>query len=284
VNPILSQCPTCDQPWAGGFCARCGEKRLRVDDRTIRHIVGHAFEAATNANGKLFLTLSAFLRHPGQLTTDYLRGRRKPYIPPLQLFLLANLVFFLLHPIIGSNTLTTSLNTHLHYTWHQRLAQAMVAPRLEKRALSVEAYGAIFDAASVTQARSLVILVVPVFSLAVMALYWRRRRTFLDHLVFATHFGAFWLLLICATLALTNLSIRLLRSIAVFPSAEVVSRAIIGFSLGLMTLYLFHAARAVFGRESTWITLAKALALGVAFDLSLQVYRCVLFFITFWST
>ena len=157
-------------------------------------------------------------------------------------------------------------------------------PRLAARGLTTEAYAAIFDPAAVTQAKSLVILVVPIFSLAVMALYWRHQRHYAAHLVFALHFGAMWLLLISGTLALTNLTMRLLRSANIFPSADAVSRSIIGFTLVLMTAYLFRAVRLVYERESAWLTTAKALALGLAFDLSLQAYRCVLFFITFWST
>ena len=266
------------------YCAYCGEKRLGPEDHTLRRFLEHLLEAFTNADGKAFLTLRFLLTRPGRLTADYLRGRRKPYIPPLQLFLIGNLIFFLLHPLIGSNTLTTDLNTQLHYTWHTAVAQALVAPRLAARSLTVDAYGVIFDPAAVTLAKSLVILVVPVFSLAVLALYGRHRRRYAAYLVFSLHFCAFWLLLICATLALTNLVIRLLRSAAIFPSAEAVSRGIIIFSLAIMTAYLFRAVRAVFDREAFWVTAAKALALGIALDLSLQAYRFALFFITFWST
>jgi hypothetical protein len=262
----------------------CGEQRLRSEDRNFRQIVGHALEATTNINGKLLLTVRTLLREPGRLTADYLRGRRQPYLPPLQLFFFANLLFFLLHPLIGSNTLTTALNTHLHYTWHHQIADHLVASRLTQRALTADAYAAIFDAASVTQAKSLVILVVPIFAGAVAALYWRQRRNFAAHLVFAAHFCTLWLLLICATLALTNLVIRLLRTVDVFPSAEQVSLATLAILLGVTATYLFRAARTAFVRQATWLTAAKAITLGVAFDLSLEAYRCALFFITFWST
>jgi hypothetical protein len=277
-------CVTCGEPRTGTYCSHCGEKRTSSEDRTIRHIVGNVIESATNANGKALLTFRTLLRHPGRLTADHVRGRRKPYIAPLQLFLVANLIFFLLHPLIGSNTLTTTLNTHLHYTWHHTVAQSMVMPRLAARALTAEAYAAIFDPAAITHAKTLVILVVPIFSLAVMSFYGWRQRSYVVHLMFAAHVCTFWLLLICATLALTNLSIRLLRAVDVFPSAEHVSTAIIGVTLVIMAVYLFHATRAVFGQQAAWITAAKAIALGVAFDLSLQAYRCALFFITFWST
>jgi len=284
MNVPAATCPTCNQPMGARYCAHCGEKRVAPEDHLLRHFIGHVFEAFTHADGKVFLTLRLLFTRPGRLTADHARGRRKPYIPPLQLFLICNLIFFLLHPLIGSNTLTTELNTQLQYTWHRAVVRSLVLPRLAARGLTTEAYAAIFDPAAVTQAKSLVILVVPIFSLAVMALYGRHRRHYAAHLVFSLHFGAMWLLLICGTLTLTNLTMRLLRSANIFPSADTVSRSIIAFSLVLMSAYLFLAVRAVYERESTWLTAMKALALGLAFDLSLQAYRCALFFITFWST
>jgi hypothetical protein len=277
-------CATCSEPLAGRYCARCGEKRVSPGEHTVRHFLEQLVAGLTNADGKIFLTLRLLLTRPGRLTADYLRGKRKPYIPALQLFLIANLIFFLLHPLLGSNTLTTDLHTHLQYTWHAGLAEALVTPRLAARGLTVEAYAAIFDPASVTQAKTLVILVVPIFSLAVVALYWRQRREYATHLIFALHFCSFWLLLICGTLALTNLAVRLLRIAAIFPSAAAVSWSVLLFTLVAMAVYLHRAVRVVFAPEAAWLTVGKAVALGLALDLSLQAYRFVLFFITFWST
>ena len=270
---------------SGKFCAHCGEKRVGAEDHKLMHLLGHLIEAFTHADGKVFLTLRTLILRPGQLTADYLRGRRKPYIPPLQIFLIANLIFFLLHPLIGgSNTLTTDLDTHLHRMWHSAIAQSLVTPRLATRAISAETYAATFNSASVTHAKTLVILMVPIFSLAAMALYGRHRRHFASHLVFALHVCAFWLLFICGSLMLTNLALRLLRNIRVFPSADAVTQGGVVFGLVVMTAYLFRAARVVFAGESAWITFAKAATLGVALQLTLQAYRFVLFFITFWST
>jgi len=266
------------------FCPHCGEKRVEPGDHTLRRAAEHLLEAFTHADGKFFLTLRLLLTRPGRLTADYARGRRKPYIPPLQLFLICNLLFFLLHPLLGSNTLTTDLNTHLHYSWHQALAESFVAPRLASRGVSVEAYAAVFDPAAVTLAKTLVILIVPVFSLAVMAAYWPHRRHYAAHLVFSLHFAAFWLLLVGLTLALTNLAVRLLRYADIFPSALTVTRTAVAFTLAIMLVYLFRAARVAFDREAAWVTAAKVAGLGLALGLAVQAYRCVLFFITFWTT
>jgi len=277
-------CASCSAPLTGRYCARCGEQRVSPGDHTLHHFLEQLVAGLTNADGKIFLTVRLLLLQPGRLTADYLRGRRKPYIPALQLFLITNLIFFLLHPLLGSNTLTTDLHTHLHYSWHAATAGALVAPRLAARHLTPEAYAAIFDPAAVAQAKSLLILVVPVFSLAVMALYWRQRREYAPHLIFALHFCAFWLLLVCATLALTNLAVRLLRAADVFPSALAVGWSVVAFSLAVMSAYLFRAVRVVFAPATHWRTAGKSLALAGALYLVLQAYRYGLFFITFWST
>lgn len=278
------RCPTCDRPRAGNFCAHCGERRLGPHDHTLRHFLGQMLEAFTHADAKIFLSLRTLLFRPGRLTADCLQGKRKPYIPPLQFFLICNLIFFLLHPLIDSNTLTTDLHTQVQYTWHRGMAQTLVTARVAARGVTLAAYTKDFDLAAVTLAKSLVILLVPVFSVAVMALYWRQRRYYGAHLVFALHFCAFWLLLICATMALTNLAVRLLRTVAVFPSADLVGRSIIVFSLAIMTAYLFRAVRVVFDREATGVTALKALALGIALNLALQAYRFGLFFLSYWTT
>ena len=285
MSKPAARCVTCAQPMTGKFCAHCGEQRVEPADHTLKRFFEHLLAAFTKADGKVFLTLRNLLTRPGRLTADYLAGRRKPYIPPLQLFLIANLIFFLLHPLIGgSNTLTTDLDTHLHYLWHSSVAQSLVTPRLAARAVSVDAYAAVFNPASVTHAKTLVILMVPIFSLAAMALYWRHRPHCAAHLVFALHVCAFWLLFICASLMLTNLALRLLRNIRIFPSADAVTEGGMAFTLLIMTVYLFRATRLVFAKEPAWIAFAKAAALSIALEVSLQAYRFALFFITFWST
>lgn len=278
-------CVTCGEPMGAKFCAHCGEKRLGPDDHKLRRMFEHAFEAFTHADGKIFLTLRLVLTRPGQLTADYMRGRRKPTIPPLQIFLICNLIFFLLYPIIGgTKTLTNDLDAHLHYLWHSELARSMVEPRLAARTITAEDYAAVFNPAAVTQAKTLVILLVPIFSLAVMALYWRHRRLCAAHLVFALHVCAFWLLFVCAKLTLINLTLGVLRGFAIFPSADAVDLGSLLFGLVVMSFYLFRATEIVFNRQHSVVTFAKAALLALALEVSLQAYRAVLFFITFWST
>lgn len=49
----------------------------------------------TNLDGKVALTVRDLLLHPGRLTREYLAGRRARYLPPVRLYLLASVAFFL---------------------------------------------------------------------------------------------------------------------------------------------------------------------------------------------
>ena len=97
-HPIA--CHNCGTPVSANFCGACGESStLHVPGafEFIHEFVGH-FVAL---EGKLWRTLQLLLFRPGQLTVDFLRGRRVPYIPPLRLYLTLSLVVFALIKLVG---------------------------------------------------------------------------------------------------------------------------------------------------------------------------------------
>lgn len=51
--------------------------------------------------GKLGRTLASLLRRPGELTAEFMRGRRVPFVEPLRLYLTMSLIFFALIKICG---------------------------------------------------------------------------------------------------------------------------------------------------------------------------------------
>jgi hypothetical protein len=93
-------CPNCQAPARDKFCSLCGET-LTVHSPTagefFHEFIGHYIAL----EGKLWRTLRLLMTRPGQLTTDYLRGRRVPYIDPLRLYLTLSLVMFGLIKLYG---------------------------------------------------------------------------------------------------------------------------------------------------------------------------------------
>src|SRR5258707_5990211 len=80
-------CPTCNNALSTAFCPACGECPLRAHDLSFRGLLNQAVQACTNIDGPIIRSFRSLLTRPGVLTMAYLRGQRKSYTLPLQLFL-----------------------------------------------------------------------------------------------------------------------------------------------------------------------------------------------------
>jgi Protein of unknown function (DUF3667) len=89
-------CPNCDTPLAleppPRYCPQCGQ--------IVRPLAPRAF--VCDAAGRYTRSLVALVAHPGQLTNEFIAGRRERYLPPLRMYLLASFLFFLLIKVLGS--------------------------------------------------------------------------------------------------------------------------------------------------------------------------------------
>src|SRR5262245_7392607 len=103
-------CVSCGTPRAGRFCEACGEKRITTHDYSLVHFGENFLETLTHFDFRSLRALWVLVRKPGMLTRDYLDGRRKPYVGPIQLFVIVNVMTAL----IGFNTFRTPLSIQEH--------------------------------------------------------------------------------------------------------------------------------------------------------------------------
>lgn len=190
-------CPTCKTLVPSPFCPVCGERPLEARDLTLRGFLEHVFEAFTSIDGRLVRTFRELLSRPGALTTAYLQGRRQPYIGPVTLFLIANVAFFAMESLTGGTIFTAPLQSHLHTQPWSEFAQRLVSQRLDATHTSLALYAPVFDEAIALKARSLIIFMALAFALVTAAVFFRRRVPLISHAVFALHFYAIVLLLLC---------------------------------------------------------------------------------------
>ena len=108
------------------YCPDCGERPLRPRELTLRGLVAQAFEAFTNIDGRVLRSFRALITRPGLLTVAFLQGRRVPYIGPVSLFLVTNVLFFATESLTGGTVFSTPLESHLHTQPWSPLAQALV--------------------------------------------------------------------------------------------------------------------------------------------------------------
>lgn len=268
-------CITCGTPLSGRYCHECGERRLDPSDlRTVpflRRMAGGVFDL----DSRLWRTYRDLIARPGHLTAEFTRGRRKPYLHPLQAFLLANLVFFaVLTTYGGVNTFTTELRYHVGQPTYGEAARRLVARHGEPGSAEAAAYERRFDEATPRYANSMVILMVPLVALVLVIAYATRREPLVRHVVFALHFMAVLLLLMIALPLLFDL-VRLVHA----PTSDFLARDLPLSTLVLTTLslWLVPALRRAYG-DGLGAALARGVFVAFMTVPALVVYRMVLFF------
>ena len=101
-----SDCANCGQafvPEQRRFCPECGQE-TRVRPPRLGEFLQQFGGAYFATEGALWRTLKLLLFKPGELTRQYLAGRRKHYVLPLRLYLSISLITLLLVRVLASGT------------------------------------------------------------------------------------------------------------------------------------------------------------------------------------
>ena len=94
ATPATARCDNCGAAVSGHYCAACGQ-RLEAPVQSLWHFTQEATEDLTHTDSRLWRTLGALLFRPGYLTREFLAGRRVRYLPPVRLYLVISVAFFL---------------------------------------------------------------------------------------------------------------------------------------------------------------------------------------------
>ena len=273
-------CPTCRKTVTTPFCSQCGERPILPRDLTLPGLFKKFFNAITSIDSKLMRTLTLLLRRPGGLTVAYVDGRRKPYVAPVQLFLLANALFFAIQSLTSINIFGAPLESHLHQQDWSAVAGHLVEQRLKKTHDTLEAYAPVFDKAVVLNAKSLIVLMALAFASLMPLAFFRSKRPFATHVIFSLHLYTFLLLVFCLSLAVAMLDVW-------FGGAGLKSawmdNVLSVFNLAACAMYLYVATHTVYG--ATGFTRAfTVVLLAISVAAIVLGYRFVLFLITLYAT
>ena len=87
-------CLNCGTVLGGQYCGNCGQ---RAASRLISvwELLRDAFGDLLELDSRLWRTLIPLVTRPGQLTRDYLEGRRARFMPPFRMYLVLSILFFL---------------------------------------------------------------------------------------------------------------------------------------------------------------------------------------------
>jgi hypothetical protein len=222
-------CSACLVGLPGGtprFCPACGQE-TQVRAPRLGEFLQQFGGAYLSTEGALWRTLRLLLLTPGELTRQYLAGRRKHYVLPLRLYLTISLITLLMLRVAGS-----AGPVKVNFTPEDEKAIAegrnavvslgfgsaglrdgkfycdnlpgWVCGRVKRhfdvdpsqRAREVEAFKDRF----VGNLGGAMFLLLPSFALWLKLVYWNRRLHYTEHLVFALHIHAFWFVALAFTL------------------------------------------------------------------------------------
>jgi len=249
-------------------------------DLTLRGLLNQAAQAFTNLDGPILRSFRRLVTQPGALTMAYLQGQRKPYTLPLQLFLVANVLFFAMQSLSGAKIFSTPLDQHLHSDIWGGVASQLLTQRLAAHRTTLELYTPVFNQAVALNAKSLIVLMVAPFALLPAIVFYRSRRPFVAHIVFSLHFYTFLLLLLCLSLMAVSLDKSLGgRGL----ESESFDHVLSILQLIVCATYLYVAAGTVYGARGV-IRILKVVSLTVAVGAIFLGYRFALFLITLYNT
>ena len=189
------------------FCPSCGEIKPADRPITLAEVSKQFFQAFTSVDGRFIRSVRYLVARPGVLTTAYMQGRHVLYLGPVQLFLAANVLFFAVQSLTGTNIVSSPLHSHLHVQDWSSVAQGVVDRRLVEKNISLAAYAPLFDQAVIFYGKLLIALMVLPFTFLVYLSAIGQRRSFATHIVFSLHFYTFLLLLFCVSLVAAEVNV-----------------------------------------------------------------------------
>jgi hypothetical protein len=201
-QPEHTVCANCGARLAGSYCHVCGQK-AELGLLSFRRFVAAAIGDLFHLDSKLLRTLRLLVARPGCLTAAFVEGRRARYVQPLQLYFLAASLFFVVgtyRPIVRFDPETGAVASSLNAV----KVGASIPPghfaELARRGISIDLFAERFRASVNRHLPTFLIGSVLLFSLGMAAFYYRSHRPYLEHLVFALHWSAFYLLLMSVVL------------------------------------------------------------------------------------
>jgi hypothetical protein len=244
-------CASCGTPLAGEDCHACGERVRTPEDLSLRHSVREFVDDLFDMDSRALRSLRLLVFSPGLLTLEQIRGRRRPYLGPLRMYLTVFAVSLFVAMLVPqtapqqSSRLAAGLKQLVHALAVRRGMTDVAAEKaLQQTTAQHETW--------------LAVLIPLVFAGFLFACFRRRRRWFGEHLVFATHFGTLNYLV---ALVLVPFVLVLQRFV---PGAATV---VAGLAVVPMFAWMMVAVRRVYG--SGWPgAVGWTLALFLAFSIA----------------
>lgn len=230
----MKQCLNCGAQLDLAFCPQCGQKNKSYN-LSFRELFSHFLEELLDVDARVLSSIRLLFTKPGFLSKEYVKGRRISYLPPVRIYLVASILFFL---SLSLNTLIPDFKNNPFFkelTETGDIGEAL-ENTIDSKAENNQEEQSYFPKSSglveidpdssasgpvVTVGENrfdinkgdfmsnfsdnfakMMFFLLPVAALQLKALYWRRKRVYVEHLIFSLHIHAFIFSLLILTVIL----------------------------------------------------------------------------------
>ena len=97
----MPSCSNCNHslPNHANYCPSCGQRNISYQ-KPIKPVLTDMFHETLDIDGRMFTTFKTLLSKPGLLSLEYNNGKRTKYTPPLRMYLVISILFFLVLSIL----------------------------------------------------------------------------------------------------------------------------------------------------------------------------------------
>jgi hypothetical protein len=208
-----NSCLSCGILLQGRFCSNCGEKRIDAKkDFAINKFTEQVIDGFTHFDTKIINTFRALFLKPGLLTFNYIKGIRVKFMKPVQLFIVASVLFYLFMPDSASfyagydqlqygyeqkgfspdNPVKYNINRAIVQKAKSKLPAHATVDEIKAKANDLYARGIEKTAA---RSKTFLFIILPFWAFFAWLLFYRKQSFYVPHVIFAAHVFSFFMLL-----------------------------------------------------------------------------------------
>ncbi|MBV6479714.1 MAG: hypothetical protein HGGPFJEG_02506 [Ignavibacteria bacterium] len=278
-------CASCGESLTGKYCQKCGEKKFDKSEFTVMNYAGQLLYNLTHFESKIWKSLYLLCFKPGEITINYLKGKRIFYVKPVQFFLLVNIFYFFVLNYVGYDVFTSSPDDYMNKDLMGSIFTALINNKVKSENLSFDEYTMDFYNHNYIQSKLLIILMIPMISLALYFLYPKSKKLFFEHMIYSTHYLTFILFFITVFLNLIFLLAYLIKKLFFNEDSGFIFQNEFGMAVTAITasIYAYLSLKKVYG-QSELLTIVKTILFMISLIIITDIYRIILFFTSFYLT
>ena len=269
----MMHCQNCETQYKGNYCPECGQSATEFN-KPIKFlfvdIVGNIFAFDT----RFWKTIVSLIFKPGTLTANYVQGQHARYMPPFRLYIFTSFFVFLLLSIYVNKEVEIDEDswTEISSTLKKKLKdEAAVLNSSESQNLKnedekekvIETVLKVIDNPSAYLNRYIkyvswsMFLLMPIYGFYLWLFFFRSKRYYYSHLIFALNQHSFVFLFFVGLIFLQLL----------WPNRSIYPELYLGY---IVPVYLYLGIRK-FYKKGWFASLFRLVLIGVLYNLTLFI-------------